>query len=791
MFFLLQVYATFAQQVTINSVVEKFDAYRRNTLQEKIFMHTDRTFYLTGETMWFKLYYRDASFNKPLSLSKVAYIELIDGERKSVLQAKIALTEGGGSGSLFLPASLNSGHYMLRAYTNWMKNFDADYFFQQAITVVNPFTKLGLTPQSSTISYDVQFFPEGGNLVNGLESVVGFRAVSQYGKGASFRGSILNENNDTITTFSSHKFGIGRFKFTPSLDHQYRAMLKDSTGRVQFYVIPKIQEHGYVIQVTDTLSDKIRVKVSARLVTQLPDPTLYLFMHSQHKNTMTGKSFLLTGKAEFIINKNDLLEGITHITLFDSNLTPLCDRLYFKEVSDKLSINLSLGQVNYLPRKKVDVSIIASDELRPASHTDMSVAVYKLDSLAEEEPQNIRTYMYLTSELKGTLESPTYYLQETKSTEKSIALDNLMLTHGWSRFHWKDIFNPSSTFDFIPENGGHIITATVKNIETDSIADRIVTYLSIPGKIIHLYVSKSNGKGIVTYEMQNLYGPNELIVQTNTTIDSIYRIQVSSPFSEKRSSLTTPKFDLSRNLKNALAQRSIHMQVQNVFYEKELSKYKPKRVDSVAFYGTPDAHYRLDDYTRFPTMEEVMREYVPGVTVRKRKDGFHFMNVDTPNKLFFREDPLVLIDGMPVFNIDEIMAFDPRKINTLDVMLRRYYLGPSSFAGVVSYKTYTNDLAGFKPHPKSLITNYAGLQLEQEFFSPRYDVQQRNSPMPDTRNLLYWSPALQTNDQGKSNLEFYTSDITGKFRIVVQGITSDGKPGSATAVFEVKDKLNY
>ena len=99
------------------------------SIQEKIYVSTDKNFYVTGEVMWFRIFVVDAVFNKPLDLSKVAYAEILTPDMKQIAQGKVELSNGGGNGSFLLSASLNSGNYILRAYTNWMKNFSADYFF--------------------------------------------------------------------------------------------------------------------------------------------------------------------------------------------------------------------------------------------------------------------------------------------------------------------------------------------------------------------------------------------------------------------------------------------------------------------------------------------------------------------------------------------------------------------------------------------------------------------------------------------------------------------------------------
>ena len=124
-------------QDNLNSIRTTFNQYNQNSIKEKIFVHSDKSFYVVGEIVWFKLYIVNASTLAPLELSKVAYVEILDSANKHLLQAKILLTNAEGNGSFYLPVNLNSGNFKFRAYTNWMKNFDAQFYFEQAITIIN------------------------------------------------------------------------------------------------------------------------------------------------------------------------------------------------------------------------------------------------------------------------------------------------------------------------------------------------------------------------------------------------------------------------------------------------------------------------------------------------------------------------------------------------------------------------------------------------------------------------------------------------------------------------------
>jgi hypothetical protein len=145
-----------------------------------------------------------------------------------------------------------------------------------------------------------------------------------------------------------------------------------------------------------------------------------------------------------------------------------------------------------------------------------------------------------------------------------------------------------------------------------------------------------------------------------------------------------------------------------------------------------------------------------------------------------------LLDGVPVFDIGKIVSMDPLKIKKIEIVTQRYYYGPMVYYGIVSYQTYQGDLAGFELDPSSLVVEYEGLQLKREFYSPIYDASNSyNSRLPDFRNVLYWSPEIRCNENGIEELTFHSSEIPGKYAIVVQGITADGYLGSNISIFSV------
>ena len=764
-----------AQSFPEDSITRKFDAYRKQALQEKVYVRTDRGSYLTGELMWFKIYCVDGYSNKPLDLSKVVYVEMLDETNTPVLQRKIEMANGIGTASMFVPVSLNAGNYKIRAYTNWMKNFAPDQFFHSTVTVVNTFVK-PTVPAKGTPTYDAQFFPEGGDLVAGVRSKVAFRVTDTSGKGVDFKGVIINDRNDTVVHFKPSKFGIGSFHMTPVAAAKYRAVITDQSGRRSSAALTNVKESGYVMSVAES-PDAITIDISASSQQDNFAP-VYLFAQCRQMIVAKDARTVQQGKTTFKINRSDLPAGITHLTLFDRNLQPVAERLYFKRPAKQMSVETKTEIVSHNTRSRVKLSVITGAD------ANVSVSVYKNDSIPTPTNANLFEYLWLTSDLKGNIESPEYYLS-SEDTAVARATDDLMLTHGWRRFNWNTVLKGKPQFANLPEFRNHVIRGNIVD-EQGQPANGVLAYLASPQRFVRPFGSRSNSKGELQFEVKDFYGTKRIFVQTNYRLDSTFRIRMSNPFSDQYAEWPVAMPDLPSSISKQLLDRSVAMQVQDIYFRDQVNRFVPPPIDSLQFYGPADEVYNLDEYTRFPVMEEVLREYVPGVMVRKKRDGFHFMVVDKMNKALFREDPMILMDGVPVFNVDEVMAFDPLKVKRLEVISREYYEGILSFPGLMSFYTYGNDFGGFKIDSRAITMDYEGLQLQREFYSPRYDnADQKQTRLPDPRTLLYWNPTVEIKKGEAAQLEFYTSDVPGNYTIVVEGLSKDGSAGSGTGSFTV------
>ena len=770
-----------AQDTIPAALKEDLYQYGSKHLQEKLYVHTDKEFYLAGEICWFKIYVVEAGSHHPLDLSKVASLEWLDRNNKPVLQTRTRLNKGHGSGSLFLPLTLRSGNYTLRAYTSWMKNDGEDWLFEKSVTIVNARGSAESPVAVTPLRYDVAFFPEGGNMVDNITGKIAYKISDQYGRGASCTGVITEDDQDTVAHFQPQKFGIGTFMLTPRPGHRYRSTIRLADGTAISQLLPAAWKEGMVMSVSNEDNDHIRINIQSTT----SDDHLYIIAHTRQSVKVAETALLREGKASILIDRNSLGEGISQLTLFNAARQAIAERLVFRSPSHNLHIDLGTDQGSYATRSRINLQVNATGADSHPCPADLSLSVFRMDSLQSAPVSDITGYLYLTSDLKGHIESPEYYLQHPEDVQ---AIDNLMISHGWRRFRWEDVLHHSSpALRFPPEYNGPIVTGSVTDTRTNKAAKGILTYLSAPGTRTLFAAVYSDNEGQVRFAMPDLYDAREVIVQTNPNWDSMYRVDIDPPFLERYTHVLPAPFMLSAGYAGALADKSVATQVMNKLNGIRMEQLRFPAVDTNTFYYKADHSYLLDDYTRFTTMEEVLREYVTLMLVKKKNGHFHLPVYDFQHRQVFENDPLILLDGVPVFDIDKLMTLDPLKIRRLEVIQRKYFFGAAAFDGILNWTTYKGDLGGYTLDPHATVVDYEGLQLDREFYAPSYaEGQAPESHLPDFRNVLYWTPTVPIGPSGKSSLDFYSSDIPGKYVVFVEGLAPDGATGSRVTTFEVR-----
>jgi hypothetical protein len=770
--------------LTLQNSVEN---YTKNNLQEKLYVHTDKNFYVANEICWFKIYNVDAIFNKPLNISKVAYVELIDNNNKAVWQEKIALNEGTGNGSILIPSAIVTGNYTLRAYTNWMKNFNASFFFEKKISILNPSLTQENNYTPSKENYSIQIFPEGGNLVAGQLAKVAFKIANQFGKGIQAKGYLLNEKGDTITKCNTSSLGIGSmgmgsFTFTPQTSQGYSLSLTTNDDKIINEKLPNVFEKGYTLSLGNSAAEvspndntsTINISIAGL---QLENTSVYLLVHARGIVSHTIAGQIKNGSCNLTIDKSKLNEGINIFTLFNQAQEPVCERLYFSYPKNVLETSLEIESPILEKRRKVNLQISTKGG-NTFTAANASMAVYKIDSIQSLDDNNIQNYIWLNSDLIGRIENPGTYFQNVNNNTL-LAMDQLMLVNGWRRFKWENVLaNATPSFKYLPELTGSIITGKMVQKGTTTPAKEITGFIAMPSKNTLFKAGISDENGHIQFEFPQLYNDGQLILQADSSKYNAHKIEIDNPFyiSKNNSQLIEPIM-LTKLNKEIIQELNTNVEIQNHFKADYLNRFQSPTIDSNAFYYKPDYTYYLDLYARFTTMEEVIREYVTPLSLSKNEGRFQLAVYDNQNKRFFDKAPLVLLDGVPILNMDKFIEYDPLKIRKLEVVSRTYFSGNMAFNGIANFITYNGKMEGYELDPRATLIDYKGLQIQREFMAPVYENQaQIDNRSPDFRHLLHWSANINTSSKGKINTAFYTSDLPGKYAIVLQGISKQGQP---------------
>lgn len=204
------------------------------------------------------------------------------------------------------------------------------------------------------------------------------------------------------------------------------------------------------------------------------------------------------------------------------------------------------------------------------------------------------------------------------------------------------------------------------------------------------------------------------------------------------------------------------------------------------FYGKPDFTLEMDKYVRLPLMEEVFFELIPRVRMKKTSSGYDIIILDPAGNAMYVVPPILMIDGIIIRDASLIGEMNPDIVEKIDVVWNTYLVDAYKFSGIVNVITRSADFSSGVLPPGSLRMFYKISQPVATFLSPEYSMQEiRQSRIPDFRNTMYWNPALKPGKDGKVRVEFWTSDFTVDYSVIVQGLTGEGEAVSLGKVIKI------
>ena len=817
--------------------------FNNNCPQEKVFLHFDNEAYYLGETIWFSAYVVDAGTLLPIAKSRVLYVELLTPDGDIIASNKLKLVSGRCYGCLHLIGrsetfsegfsnkvnvinALRSGYYEVRAYTREMQNFGEGCYFSRVFPVYDApetdgdYSQMQFTTTKTTRSTEtrkqskkadklnIDFYPEGGNLVEGVESRIAFKATDAYGLPAQIKEISIAGKNIAI----EHE-GMGSFTYTPS--NGEREVSVEYEGKSYNFKLPKAEKNGYTMYVDNMQKDSIRIKILRSKASALPiGATLMCRSNLAYFDTLRWDN----NKANISISKEKLLAGVQQITLFTEEGKILAERMLFVRngnMPNNINISIQSDKQSYKPFEKIKIDAKVTDTAGNPVETFMSLAVRDGDiDNGGHYTDNICTDLLLSSDLKGYIANPGYYF-ESDDDEHNKALDLLMMVQGWRRYEWQTMagVKPFKITNYLEDGisiDGEVLALShnkpLKDIKV------IMRAMSPDGELVQSQNVITNEKGEFNFKLEDFYDDWHLILFLSKEEDRLKkdaRIKINrAPMQQLRiysqwetnapkpivyyPTTTTPITDATQ-VQDFLVLPGI-----TVKEEKDL-------LDCEVYYARNEAEDFYDKGELLGNVNEYLIKKAPKYFSNVAANKDEAVDVD---KLYYKNKLVTFIpmrtEGsvwgstipqMPNGNlglldledIDYILFFNNPYAHT---HLRISHKNMDEGTPLISMdNTNPNYLVLLYPRKRAAVpyemkgqraTYVEGYSTVKEFYSPEYN----NAPLPgetDFRRTLYWNPLLRTDATGTAKAEFYNNGRCHILKCDAATITPKGKIGSGAA----------
>jgi hypothetical protein len=777
------------------NIAEKFsaslDSFAFLQPQEKAYVHTDRQQYVAGEQIWFKAY---VTLNEKLTiLSKVLYIELIDNNGKLVEKKMMKLVNGVADGSIETKKTLETENYSIRAYTLWMLNFP-EFIVEKKIKINS--TTAGQKKEKQVFikeDFNVAFYPEGGSLVEGIKNVLAFKAIDQNNKPVFINGKLINNKKEEVLNFSSMHDGFGKFQFIPKPEETYEIIASLENGKKKVFVMPRILTEGVVMSIDNSNLSKTFVNIIRTEKNASTYNNFILIAQINYQVVYVGKINIDEGLDAVAINKKNLPAGIMQITLFSEEGKPLAERLAFVANYSLENDIVKAANLNTQKRAKnvLDIDLSMYKNLNAA----ISITNGDADNVMDN---NIKSTLLLSSDIKGFIYNPSqYFINKDPKTLNN--LDLLMLTNGWRRYN----------VEYLMKNQFPILQFPFE------------TSMSISGKVL-----ESNGKSALKSAKVNLIINGEdstkIMSQANTNTTSSFFIDNI----DYRKAATVYYQGTNLNNKNAI----VSVQFNPSFFDTlSVSAKRQYQNNDFKKYTLIDGYYAKKIAENIKLFNEKGKTLEDVVVTTKKVRFIDSLNVKYASDIFFDSDQTLAINGDRLYNdIWQLLRFITpgisiinndgttqvnftrfqgmdffsengtenngvqfflnevpvsigvvETLNAEDIGLVKIFKGNTAIAlgatrGAIALYTVkgkstrdwrTKGFAFFKK---------LGYAYSKEFNEIDYSIIKPESEFTDERTTLYWNPKVLIND-GKASVVFYNDDFCKKFKVIIEGIDTDGK----------------
>lgn len=755
---------------------------------EKLYLHFDRDIYVAGETAWFKAYlYSDY---QPDTISTSVYAEIINEAGLVLSRSILPVLLGTASGHLNLPDSLASGSYLIRAYSPTMLNLDPDFIYRKTVVIYGRKNKITAPVKEKMLR--MEFFPEGGSLVSGFPNTVAFKITNEYGLPVIAAGNIVNGKKELVSAFTTYHDGMGMFEFSPVTGEKYFAMIEGDAAEKK-HDLPAPSDKGIALTVIPHPQGSF-----FEIKQRTDNPVFqvaYMIGQMQHHVVFRQEFKSSKGEIQGVVNTQKLHSGILQITFFNKDDQPLAERLCF--VNNKEFIlpgELIVDTINIAPKGKNRFSLALKDTIQGSFSVSIIDQQYDQRSARDE---NIFSGLLLTSDLKGYVHQPAWYFSADNDSIKT-ALDLLMMTNGWRRFVWT---TPASTTAKVAgyKDGSYITLSgkvTLRDTKKPFAEKPLLLLLITADSTRSMQMLSTDKQGYFRLDSMLFFGNSRILfsdvrgkksqyIDVQLAADSLGRsfalpADPAAFFSlQQHASMTGPgglaaDFDAILKAKGVMLDPVIvKTKKKNPLQELE-EKYASgmfsgdanKTIDLVSS-NEADAYQNIFDY------------------LQSRVAGVQIVSNGPDYEIYYRQMASVSALGNPqmILYLDEIET-DPAVIATIPAnqiaMVKLY----SSFAGasgnamggvLALYTKKGGDMNDVMQNAADMV-KYSGYTVIKEFYAPNYTVDKLAATQEDNRITLDWRPDILLNNLNpRVPLTFYNSDRAKSFKVVVEGMTPDGR----------------
>ena len=780
-----------AQVFSPDSVAAKFRSFSSWCSPEKLYVHLDRTYYAIGETIWFKGYLSNVFDESLVPESNYIYAELLDKDGETVSRVKIKRTEDGFPGHMYLPETLPTGYYTFRAYTLWQTNGAPDYMFNQRIRILGekPFD----TPVAVNPDYDVTFYPEGGRCIAGVSSWVAFKCLDSEGKSRDFDGFLVTEGGEVLRHVCTRHDGMGMFFFTPSASS--RCFLKSSDGKL--FPLPEPAGDGAALGIKN-LHGTYYVHINGKA----PGHCHLLIRNPRAVNVACEATPEL--HSHFLpIGQSLLSSGINHALLVDEYGRIVSERLFFVYESGVPTVNVVPDTYSPQPHAPISLELSLRDAAGAPVDGEFSISVTRGSFKGHQQDDGIVSYRYLSSELRGHINNPGYYFDESRPVnERAANIDLLMMVQGWRYYDIDAIVSPvPSTFlvSCLREYEQTIRGRIERLSNSKKMPSKFVFSVMIPELNLKRFVSVEKADSFILDSLDFEEGTDFLISTTRTGIgadyvpkwagDSYAESYMYYPAPGKTGAVMEeekiPLFPEVVTL-DTLAAAVVSASRSDAFDNHiggstisgdRLERYRGWTLIRYLTERTPQFEYDGElMYNKNMRSEEsgtVSQNWnydleFPGTKAGGTKSGEVKLVVDD-----FEE---------PWWSYEYVQCEDIEEIN-VSTMSDPVYNSPG---GLVMLKLKPDvHLASAPAVPSLLYFVPLGYQKPTSFYSPRYDLGEERKEF-DHRNTIFWSPSEHT-DCGTSKLTFCNTDqMDYPYIVRIEGQEKNGVPFSKHIVLDFK-----